>query len=204
MPALFLFFFCFSGFKPVHTWYIMKLRSDMVEGFKKRKQYVVDRKFQFRMIASFLLSVLIALFIFTLFISLYFWAATMAGENLFKEFITIDKQVVEQRTVEVDGKLVTKDVSYTKTEEGVKRWEIVLPPLIINNLIIMIVISILGLRYSHRIAGPAYRIKEDIKRVIDDEESIQISLRKNDRLRELVGEVNRLLSEYSKLRDSSK
>ena len=176
----------------------------MVEGFKKRKKYVIDRKFQFRMIASFLLSVLIAVCVFTAFISLYYWAATMAGENLFKEFITIDRQVVEKQAVEIDGKTVVKDVSFTRTEEGVKRWEIVLPPLIINNLIIMIVVAALGLRYSHRIAGPAYRIKEDIKRVLDEEDSIQINLRKKDRLRDMVGEVNRLIAEYVKLRDASK
>ena len=176
-------------------------RKKMVDGFTKRKKYVIDRRFQFRMIASFLLSILISLAVFTVCISIYFWVATMAGENIFKEFITIDRQVIDTREVEVDGKKEIREISYTKTEEGVKRWEIVLPPLIINNLIIMIVISVIGVRYSHRIAGPAYRIKEDIKRVIDDGETIQVNLRKKDRLRELVGEVNRLIREYSVLRD---
>ncbi|MBN2509853.1 MAG: hypothetical protein JXB03_06235 [Spirochaetales bacterium] len=175
----------------------------MVEGFKKRKKYVVDRRFQFRMISSFLMSVLIALCIFTLCISIYYWAATMAGENMFKEFITIDRQVIEEREVDVNGETVMQQVSSTKTEAGVKRWELVLPPIIINNLIIILVISVLGLRYSHRIAGPAYRMKEDIKRVLDDGESMQIQLRKNDKLQELVGEVNRLIAEYDKLRNAS-
>ena len=64
-------------------------------GLQKRRTYIVDRAFQYRLIGMFLISIIMALILFSAGTVLYYWASSMAGDNLFKEFIDINKQVFE-------------------------------------------------------------------------------------------------------------
>jgi methyl-accepting chemotaxis protein len=89
-------------------------------------------------------------------------------------------------------------LNYQKEIVGLKRHEIVLPPLLINNLLIMLLIIIVGIFYSHRIAGPMYRIETDIKRVLDGEKNVEIHLRKKDKLQSLADLVNQLIKKMEK------
>ena len=166
----------------------------------KRKNKIIDRRFQYGLIATFLISILVSLVMFTLVISSYYWFSSMAGDNVFKEFITIERQVTEQREVMEDGDLKKETYTTTKTIPGVKRWEIVVPPILINNLVIMIVIIIIGIYYSHRIAGPVYRMIVDIQRVLDGETSVRVKLRRKDKLKELSDRVNLLIEKIEKLK----
>jgi len=165
----------------------------------KRKNIIINRKFQFNLIGTFLISIGIALIIFTAAISLYYWISSMAGENIFKEFITIERQVIEQREVKEEGQTRLETFYTTKTIPGVKRWEIVVPPILINNLIILIVITVMGIYYSHRIAGPAYRMIVDIQKVIDGEKDVRIHLRRKDKLTDLADKVNLLIEKFEKI-----
>ena len=169
----------------------------MVRGPQKRRTYLVDRTFQYRFIGVFLLSTFIALVLFTGAVVLYYWASSMAGDNLFKEFIDINKQVYE---LQDDGEGGQIRVPTTETIYGVKRWEIVLPPILINNLFILIVISLIGTLYSHRIAGPAHRITRELGRVLHGEAGVRISLRKKDDLKELSARINDLLVAFDRMR----
>jgi len=174
-----------------------------VEGVKnksKRSNYLIDKKFQYGLISTFLISVIAALVVFTVGFSLYFWFSTMAGDNLFKEFITIEKQVTEEREVVENGELRTETYTTTKTIPGLKRWEIVIPPLLLNNLVILIIIVIVGFFYSHRIAGPAFRMMVDIQRTLDGEKGIRVHLRKKDKLGDLADKVNLLLEKLEESR----
>ena len=159
----------------------------------KRRQMVVDRSFQFRFVSTFLFSVLGALLLFSLLMGAFYWISSMAGENLFREFITIDRQIITERAVVEDGVEKIIEVPSTKTIVGVKRWELVLPAILVNNLLIMIIVSIIGIRYSHRIAGPVYRIKHDIERVLAGETGVKVKLRSADRLQDLADRVNQLI-----------
>ena len=170
---------------------------------KKRKQIVVDKNFQFRLVSAFLFSILAALFIFSLLVAGYYWISSMAGENIFKEFITIDRQVTRENTVIVDGVEKVVKVPATETVVGVKRWEIILPVILVNNLVLMLVFSVLGIRYSHRIAGPVYRISMDIQRVLGGEPGVRIKLRATDRLQGLGVQVNKFIEEYEKVKRES-
>jgi methyl-accepting chemotaxis protein len=157
----------------------------------KRKNYVIDKKFQFRFIAAFLVLIIVSLVIFSAGFAGYYYIRYMMGENIFNEFITIHKKVmVENEAGEI--------LSQTKDLPPVNRLEIILPPILINNLIILIAVSIIGIFYSHKIAGPVYRIQEDIKRVLDGEKDVVIKLRKKDKLHTLAEEVNKLIEKYNK------
>jgi len=163
----------------------------------KRKSYVIDRSFQYRLIGTFLLSIVIALILFTAGTVLYYWASSMVGDNLFREFIDINKQVYVSKPDE-SGELIR--VPETKTIRGVKRWEIIVPPILINNLLIMIVISVIGLFYSHRIVGPVYRINRDLQRVLDGEDDVKIHVREKDQFQGLAGRVNKLITSFYELK----
>jgi methyl-accepting chemotaxis protein len=170
-------------------------------GRQKRRTYLVDRAFQYRFIGMFLLSIMISLLLFTGGTVFYYWASSMAGDNLFHEFIDINKQVYEVREDASGNKI---RVSTTKTVHGVKRWELVVPPILINNLFMLIVVSVLGILYSHRIAGPVYRINRELGRALDGEAGVRITLRKRDKLRDVATRVNTLLTEFDAVRETMK
>ena len=169
-------------------------------GRQKRRIYVVDRAFQYRFIGTFLLAILISLLLFSGGTVLYYWASSMAGDNLFKEFIDINKQVYE---IQVDENGQKTRVPTTQTVYGVKRWEIIVPPILINNLFMLIVISVIGVIYSHRIAGPVLRINRELRRALDGEKGVQIALRKRDTLKDVVIRVNTLLKQFDAMREKN-
>jgi nitrogen fixation/metabolism regulation signal transduction histidine kinase len=70
---------------------------------------------------------------------------------------------------------------------------VILPPLLLNDLAIMVIAIVIGIFMSHRIAGPVYRIAEDIDRVLSGERGVRVHLRRKDALEELAGKVNQLL-----------
>ena len=143
--------------------------------------------------ASFLLLITVSLVLFSAAFVTYYWIRYMTGENVFKEFIHIQKEV---KTYDVKG-----NVTGTRSEmiPGGSRIELILPSILFNNLLLVILISVVGVFYSHRIVGPVYRIEKDLARVIDGEKGLRIKLRKKDRLQLLAQQINRLIEEKEKL-----
>lgn len=70
---------------------------------------------------------------------------------------------------------------------------LVLPPLLLNDLVIMVVAIIVGVVTSHRIAGPVYRIAADIDRALSGERGVRVGLRRKDALADLAEKVNALI-----------
>jgi nitrogen fixation/metabolism regulation signal transduction histidine kinase len=70
---------------------------------------------------------------------------------------------------------------------------VILPPLLLNDLAIMVVVIVVGVYTSHRVAGPVYRIAADIDRVLSGERRVRVSLRRNDALADLAEKVNQLI-----------
>lgn len=168
---------------------------------RKRRIYVVDKQMQFRMIATFLFSVLTALLVFTVLIFLYYWFTSMSGNNIFKEYITISRQV---EMTDKDGNLM-RDASgriLTMTEDlpPKNRFDIIIPPILINNLVIMIVMAFVGIFFSHKVAGPVYRIKTDLRQIIEGRKGVRITLRKHDQMKDLADSINQLIEELERER----
>jgi methyl-accepting chemotaxis protein len=153
----------------------------------RRKNYLVDKGFQYRFVASFLVLIIISLFVFTAGMVSYYWIRYMAGENVFAEFIYIQKQV---RVKTEEGQAVG---TRSEMQPPINRLELILPPILINNLVIMVIITVIGLFYSHRIAGPVFRIEQDLSRVLDGETGVRIRLRKKDALKSLANKINQLI-----------
>ncbi len=281
----------------------------------KRKTYIINKEFQYGFIATFQFIIIISLVIFSAGFFIYYWIAYMAGDRVYKEFLSLSQQITIQvqpirdgdikdpygllaslsknnedkapvkfirdnlppsglvkldgiqensgqnditailtenlnaflRTLivqrkpfykperfqnvslspQIEDRLAMKldpqsaemyklnllllnavfspklditlsntnlePLNYQKEVIGLKRQDIVLPPLLINNLLIMLIIIVVGIFYSHRIAGPMYRIETDIKRVLDGEKNVRINLRKKDKLKSLAELVNQLI-----------
>jgi len=70
---------------------------------------------------------------------------------------------------------------------------LILPPLLLNDLAIMVVAIVVGIAASHRIAGPVYRIAADIDRALAGERGVRVSLRRKDALSDLAEKVNALI-----------
>lgn len=159
----------------------------------KRTRYLIDGEFQLRFIGGFLLLILAAFVVFSLIVTAYYWARYMAGENVFREFIMIQRQV---SYVDSSGARVTR----TEDVPPVNRIELVLPPILLNNLVILVLTVVIGLLYSHRIAGAAHRIETDIARSLAGERDVQVRLRRKDKLQRLAAQVNRLIAELDHCR----
>lgn len=65
--------------------------------------------------------------------------------------------------------------------------------LVFVNVIIVFMVSVM---YSHQTAGPAYKLEKSIKRITDGDLTFQVSLRRNDNLKELATALNELLNKF--------
>ncbi len=79
-------------------------------------------------------------------------------------------------------------------------YDIELPgliPLLVSVLVFCavscFVIAVRGLRFSHRVAGPAYRICRSLERLRAGDTDFVVKLRKGDHLGEVAAELNRLI-----------
>ena len=65
--------------------------------------------------------------------------------------------------------------------------------LVLVNVIIVFLVSII---YSHQIAGPAYKLEKSIKRIADGDLTFEVTLRRNDSLKELATAINLMLGKF--------
>ncbi|MBI4375194.1 MAG: hypothetical protein HY549_01970 [Elusimicrobia bacterium] len=72
--------------------------------------------------------------------------------------------------------------------------EIVLPALVIALALNLAISLFAGLYYSHRLAGPIYRIRRALQEAQEGKPVPPIVLRKNDQFKDLAEDINRLLA----------
>ena len=166
----------------------------------KRKSYVIDRAFQYRLIGTFLISVVIAFILFSGGTILYFWASSVIEDELSGNRPNSDPPGGPISTN--DGEKQSQSGNAQLAPEA-NRWEIIVPPILVNNFLIMIAVAVIGVFYSHRIIGPVYRINRDLQRVLDGEEDVRIKLRDKDQFKGLAGRVNTLLDAFYSMKSKS-
>jgi signal transduction histidine kinase len=67
--------------------------------------------------------------------------------------------------------------------------------LLINGIIYTVVVALVSIIISHKIAGPVFRLKKDIREMIDTKNyARKLSVRKGDELQDLVTVINELLT----------
>ena len=136
--------------------------------FKRRKK-LIDRRFQYRSIAIWLTVVLAGFIAFAAGLALFYWVASMRGDELM------------MRTI-------------------LSRLRVILPPLLANDLIIMVIAIVVGVSVTHRVAGPIYRMQSDIERALSGESHARVRLRRGDAFPELAEKVNELIERLDESR----
>ena len=77
---------------------------------------------------------------------------------------------------------------------------------LISLLLIFIALAsiVVGLYFTNRIFGPLYRIHKEIKSFTNTHQTRSISLRKGDYFRDFFDDFNKLIDDYSKLKEKTK
>jgi methyl-accepting chemotaxis protein len=70
-----------------------------------------------------------------------------------------------------------------------------LPWLLLVNLAGILVALFLAVFYTHRIAGPAYRIQQDLRKIGQGILTTRVKTRRRDQLKDLESEINRVTGE---------
>jgi methyl-accepting chemotaxis protein len=69
----------------------------------------------------------------------------------------------------------------------------ILPSILVNDLVIMVLLVVVGIFLTHRIAGPVFRVQRDIDRVLEGEKHVRVRFRRHDAFPELAEKVNKLI-----------
>lgn len=152
----------------------VNIQSSDKRNMERRKKYLIEKKFQINFIIDFI-KVMVIFLVFTgaLFI-IYYYFKYQHGEALFNEYLLEVKKGEPVRVI--------------------NPFEIVLPVIIISVLLTSIFTIIYGLLYSHKIAGPIYRIKRTIDTISKGRLDFNVKLRNKDKFREVAGFLNILIS----------
>ena len=70
------------------------------------------------------------------------------------------------------------------------------PRLLLLVFVNVIIIFIVSVMYSHQTAGPAYKLEKSIRRISEGDLTFQVSLRRNDNLKELATALNDVTSKF--------
>ncbi len=73
------------------------------------------------------------------------------------------------------------------------RFDLILWPLVTNTLIFILITIVFGIFYSHRLAGPIYRINISLERIITGDLDFQVRLRRTDAFQHIGERLNALL-----------
>ncbi len=136
----------------------------------KRRQLYINKEFQFR-------------FIFKFFLILILGGAISIGLTLFN---TNDSLT----TTYMNSKLVIQNTSLAIMPS-------VIYTTLITTFVIGLVVIMVTLLVSHKIAGPMYRFEKDIKRIAGGDLKSRIRIRKSDQFQEIALSLNAMIEALS-------
>lgn len=143
----------------------------------RRRQILISKKFQHGFILDHI-KIIIFCIIFIGGISvLYYYFRYQFGDSIFKSYLlTMSKgETIKIRTI---FKIVTPIITIL---------------LVVLIAFTAIIISVFGLYYSHRIAGPVYRLEKTIESICNKDFSLVIRLRTKDKFQEIAEYLNKLI-----------
>ncbi|PKL45097.1 MAG: hypothetical protein CVV41_03125 [Candidatus Riflebacteria bacterium HGW-Riflebacteria-1] len=136
----------------------------------QRKNYFIAKDMQSKFAGTILL--------------LAFLVAVITACNIYvlgSYFVNTSKTLVEARSLTV-----------TLQDFVAEFW----PRLLVLIFVNVIIVFIVSVMYSHQTAGPAYKLEKSIKRISEGDLTFEVSLRRNDNLKELAVALNELLKKF--------
>lgn len=99
-----------------------------------------------------------------------------------------DGNTVELSSIEVEE----LKQAWGPFEKQTQRFFIVIFPLLFTCLAIMVIIAVYSLFFSHKMAGPIYRMRVSLDRMLAGDYDFKIKVRKNDFFRNIVEKIELL------------
>ncbi len=161
---------------------------------KFRWRYFIDKPFQVRFIARFLILILLGLGISL--VVLMVKNQDKYNQNLYYQI----KDVYDENNNPTFNLMSPIDEVFNM-REGKNIFELQLPVLIWMSALYLLLIAVFGLFISHKLAGPVYRIKKTLQEISDGTiktKDAKFSLRKHDELKDLVEALNKFLEKTGK------
>jgi nitrogen fixation/metabolism regulation signal transduction histidine kinase len=137
----------------------------------RRTTYLIDSGLQIRIFLRFLMMVT--------------FAAVLAG------VVTIWYAHRQEKLNHASLYYVTNTMG--EDPKKMSQTDIILPALAISEAVMIVVTALFALFYSHRIAGPVYRLKKAMEEVSQGNMDIQVKIRKNDEFHDLAENFNAML-----------
>jgi HAMP domain-containing protein len=141
----------------------------------QRRQYLIHKRFQFRMMGALLLLVLAATVVTTLVNHFFFLSS-----------------------------IVNFTGEYGRTPNGQELLIASVKPLLIILPIVFIILAVTCLFISHRIAGPLHRLKMYMEKVENGDHSVRLKFRKSDAIHDVAESFNRMVDGIRKNTDDKK
>ena len=148
---------------------------------------------QTRMMTQLIAAIMLCVGLPTIGLSMYYWILSSPTDRAAGEFVVVYRQLEHREPAVVDGRRIERRSYTSEALPQTTRWALVGPPLLINNLTIVLILCILAIRFSNRYAGPVYRMSTDIRRALAGEPGVRVKLRRGDEIKELAERLNALL-----------
>ena len=120
-------------------------------------------------------------------------------KNLNRDLLRYNPSIYRNTAYESDAviELTNEDVKLLEVVRGpfekqTQRFFIIVPPLLITCLILMVIIAVYSLFFSHKMAGPVYRMRISLDRMLTGDYDFKIRVRKNDFFRNIVEKIELL------------
>jgi|DewCreStandDraft_4_1066084.scaffolds.fasta_scaffold00712_67 signal transduction histidine kinase len=145
---------------------IVEEKNIIQKNFYKRRQYIVDKKFQYKYLFNILTMTFFTIIVvaFTTFFILW--------EKIIKEFFYIP------------------DAAKKLGDIFISTSQILILPVII----LIVIFSIIAILFSHKIAGPIYRVEKIAEELKNGNLNISVRFRKDDELHHLAEALNNMIS----------
>lgn len=141
------------------------MEADMEQRTYKRRIYIINRKFQFRYLFIILAVMIIAI-----------------GAVSFTTFYIIWDRVINEFFFVPDAAQKLSGI-FIKTSQA----------LIVPVIVLMLIFSLIGVLFSHRIAGPLYRVEKVAEELGKGNLDLKVKFRKNDEFHNLADALNKMI-----------
>lgn len=176
----------------------------------ERKHFFIDRKFQGRYMVSFLVPMLLLLLfmLFTLYLAAQNVVGTTTGlvKKDIQDKISFQFQDEEARSVEAYEALMRDITSYLRHFSSNQEYrQVLLRSLLwvfgIGILLVIVQMALMTVFFSHKVAGPVYRLEMVCHNLIGGDYTDKIILRKGDEMQNLAQLMNEVVDRSRKRLD---
>ncbi|EPG65842.1 hypothetical protein ACE5IS_11560 [Leptospira wolffii] len=157
--------------------------------------YLIDKDFQLRFFLNFSL-----LFIFGLLLTLgfLFWIHSTKYDKgvvfrLRQDTVKFYQKGFEMVNGEEKEKFVEKEFALPDYDHGLDLFTIQFRGILLFSLLYLLLSAAFVLIYSHKMAGPIYNIKKNLRLLLDGKDVEKIRIRSGDEFQDLANLLNELI-----------